>query len=171
MASKNKFFVRDDYMVGVTKNGVEFFFDKEDAHFVCSHTWHLSEINGIRYVQTGIKKDGKSTTIKLHRLVLKVNGGMVIDHVNHDGLDNRKVNLRICSHRKNMWNRTKRVIGTSRFKGVYFSDKAKRWIAQIQVEGKKKYLGIFEREEDAAAAYNEAAVFYFGEYATLNKIA
>jgi hypothetical protein len=77
-----------------------------------------------------------------------------VDHVNHDTLDNRKENLRVCSHRQNLQNMN--VKKTSKFPGVRFDHKSRRWVAQIQIEGKRKYLGQFTDERGAAKAYERA---------------
>ncbi|WP_280755930.1 HNH endonuclease [Paenibacillus sp. LBL] len=171
MRSKNRFFERDGYMVGVTKKGVEFLFDVDDFSLISQHTWCVSEVKGNRYIQTRIVRNGKETTIRIHRLILGPDNQLVVDHINHDCLDNRKENLRLCSHSKNIRNRTKRIAGTSKYKGVYFYKNLNKWKAQIEIKGKKKHLGYFENEQDAAVAYNKAAAFYFGEYAHLNHIA
>jgi hypothetical protein len=91
-----------------------------------------------------------------------------VDHINGNGLDNRKSNLRICTHQQNCENSRKRKKSFSKYKGVYWSKNAKKWVAQITIDGKSKHLGYFELEEDAAAAYDKAAVKYFGEFACLN---
>lgn len=93
----------------------------------------------------------------------------LVDHINGNGLDNRRENLRPATRSQNGGNRRKAMLATSRFKGVsrYPQDHA-RWIANIGVEGHKLYLGIFTSELNAALAYDMAARFHFGEYAALN---
>jgi len=152
-------------MIGVTKNGDKFFFDKEDLSLINKYWWHLTTSYGNKYISTRIN----NKTVLLHRLILNYPNDD-IDHINHDGLDCRRINLRVCSRSENMGNRRKKKPASSLYKGVYFYCKHGKWKAQIQVKGKKIALGTYENEINAAAAYNKAAVFYFGEYANLNII-
>ncbi|MDP3066624.1 MAG: HNH endonuclease, partial [Methanobacteriaceae archaeon] len=101
------------------------------------HTYYAT-----RNVYLGIF-DGKekTKTIWMHRLVAGTREGFVTDHVDGDGLNNQRENLRECSNRQNMQNQRKS--GTSRFPGIYWNKVAKKWIAQIRVNGKRKFLGYF----------------------------
>lgn len=93
------------------------------------------------------------------------------DHINGDGLDNRRENLRWCSHKENRRNEPKRLSGKNRFKGTSRrKHHAKPWRAQIKVNGKQIHLGHFADDIDAAKAYNEAAIKYHGEFACLNDV-
>jgi hypothetical protein len=103
----------------------------------------------------------------MHRAVLGLSAGdrTRVDHKDHDTLDNRRSNLRVSTRSQNSANQLK-TRGTSKYKGVH---KLKdRWKAQIEVDGKKRYLGSFVREEEAARAYDAAAVEAFGEFALIN---
>lgn len=103
----------------------------------------------------------------MHRLIMNTPEGMLVDHINHDCLDNRKSNLRICTHAENARNK-RPVIGTSKYKGVYWDKTNKKWEAHIRKGKDVKYLGQFKCEKKAALAYNEKAKELFGEFAYLN---
>ena len=101
--------------------------------------------------------------------------GMTIDHINGNSLDNRKENLRVATQQQQRMNSAKRVDGASRYKGVIIRNvtgrcKKTRICAQIKALGRSIYLGDFETEEEAAEAYNKAAVQYFGEFARVNSL-
>ena len=155
--------------------GQEVLVDDEDFDRVTALAWHLTvPRHGRRYVRHGdrIKTENgpKVVAISLHRFILGHKPGMVVDHINGNPLDNRKSNLRFCTHQQNNANAVKRVPGTSRFKGVtwkkpYGSHHEGRWLARIRVNGNLIYLGQFKVEEHAYAAYCKAAVKYFGEFA------
>jgi len=105
----------------------------------------------------------------MHRDVLKVGEGLVIDHVNRKGLDNRKGNLRGATHSENARNRGKlKRGGVSAYKGVCRCVGRKGWQARIKVDGKLLFLGYFREEVNAAKAYDAAAREYFGEFAGVN---
>jgi hypothetical protein len=98
--------------------------------------------------------------------------GFVVDHINGDPLDNRKSNLRVCTQAENLRNRRKRAKPTSsKFKGVsrHTISRQKPWLAKIKSDGKTIYLGTFETEEQAAEAYDRAALERFGTFAHLNR--
>lgn len=103
----------------------------------------------------------------MHRAVLKAADGMVVDHINHNGLDNRKANLRVATVAQNAWN-AKRPIGRSGYRGVSFDRRTGRWRVAISYCGKRKQLGCFRDKHEAAKAYDRAAMKYHGKFAILN---
>jgi hypothetical protein len=104
----------------------------------------------------------------LHRVILGVLQGATVDHINGNGLDNRRINLRTCTTAENAHNQVPQVGGTSAFKGVCWNRAVRKWQAQIKHGGRKKYLGVFASEQDAAKAYDVAANKYFGAFARIN---
>ena len=95
--------------------------------------------------------------------------GMVVDHINHDGMDNRRANLRAATHAQNTYHRKKRSGATkSKYKGIHWRKENKKWVARIMFEGKRIHLGSFHTEIEAAKAYDRAAKKYHGEFASLN---
>lgn len=93
---------------------------------------------------------------------------MEIDHIDRDGLNNRRLNLRLSDRSQNISNRGKPVNNKSGYKGVGWSIKSGKWTAQIIARGSRIYLGLFESPEDAARAYDEAAREHHGEFAVTN---
>jgi hypothetical protein len=103
----------------------------------------------------------------MHRLIMSPPPGMEVDHVNGDGLDNRRGNLRICTKSGNQRNqRPQSRPQSSRFKGVHRN--GRNWGAQIKVNGHKMHLGTTRIEEEAARLYDQAARQHFGEFARTN---
>lgn len=142
--------------------------DKHDYERVSELKWFAQKDHGSNrwYVISTSKPN-----IKLHRYLLNPKRTEVVDHINGDGLDNRRINLRIVSNSQNHMNMNKsKLPQSSIYKGVSWHIRHKRWIARIYHEGKRIHLGYFKSESDAANAYNKAASLYFGEYALLNKI-
>ena len=108
--------------------------------------------------------------IAVHRLIMGLRSGdrMEVDHINHDGLDNRRCNLRICTSAQNLCNRRKNCEATSQYKGVYWYGQRNKWRVDVSINGRTKYVGIFANELDAAMAYDLAAKQHYGEFAYLN---
>jgi len=120
-----------------------------------------------RRVPTG--KGGKETLVYMHQEVIKVPDGMVVDHINHDGMDNREANLRAATYSQNLYNRKKRSGAMySKYKGTHWHKLNRRWLARITFEKKTIHLGYFHSEIEAAKAYDRAAIKYHGEFASLN---
>jgi len=114
---------------------------------------------------------GERGTIPLHRFITKCPPDKEVDHINGDGLDNRRINLRICSHAENHRNLAKRAPETasSPFKGVCWDAERGKWMAKILADGHTKFLGRFDSGGEAAVAYDIEAEKIFGEFARLNR--
>lgn len=111
-----------------------------------------------------------SKNIRMHRQIMGLEIGAIVDHIDGNGLNNQKSNLRPATGFQNSRNRKKIESKTSsKFKGVFFNKIAKRWAVQIGIDKKKVFGGYFTNETHAAAAYNALAVKYHGEFARLNQ--
>lgn len=140
--------------------------DPEDEYLLAEHSWRVYGFgDGLFYVTTSV--DGR--TVYLHRLIMGEPPNDV-DHRNGDGLDNRRCNLRSTTHALNLANQRPQVGRSSRFKGVSWYRSRARWESYIKVDGKKRRIGYFADEIDAARAYNEAALEAWGEFARLNPV-
>lgn len=143
-------------------------FDDCDVDLISKYKWKVDiRPNGCVYVRA---TPGK-TKIYMHRLVMGNPKGN-IDHIDRNGLNNCRANLRICTQSQNGGNQAvrKKPGKTSRFKGVYWKPamRERKWCAQIMKSRKHIYLGAFHDEEDAAHAYDYAAVKLFGQFARTN---
>jgi len=105
-------------------------------------------------------------SVLMHRQLLNAPDGMLVDHKNGDTLDNRRSNLRLATRQQNNCNSSMQRRNTSGFKGVSWSTSSKKWKAQIQVNGKNKYLGVFETREKAHEVYASAAHELHGDFAS-----
>jgi len=128
-------------------------------------------------LRKGPERDGKQTSTLMHRVILerilgrKLEKGEQCDHINHDGLDNRRNNIRLATKQENNRNMSKsRSNKTSKYKGVYWHADRNKWRARIVINEKSKSLGYFINEKEAAKAYNNAATELFGEFAKLNEV-
>lgn len=150
----------------------EVLIDLEDAERIRQHQWHVSpRPKGLTYFRTNVYPDssGVPVTWRLRRFILSAPDGVLVDHVNPDNtLDNRKANLRLCTHTENMHNPRPIDRAKSRYKGVGWEPRWSYWRVRIVVNGKRQYIGRFDSEIDAARAYDDACRKYYGEFAWLN---
>lgn len=140
--------------------------DDEDHAALVVMKWHASGDPGRLYA---CHRVSNNETLRMHRVILGAVAGQIVDHVDGDTLNNSRSNLRLCTQRQNSCNRVRGARDgrpTSRFKGVYF-DRG-WWRAKLLVAEKQTYLGYFRTEEQAARAYDRAALLAHGEFARLN---
>jgi len=104
----------------------------------------------------------------MHRLIMNAPEGLVVDHIDRNGLNNRKCNLRLCTKAQNVQNSRPRRNRSSKYKGVFWNKLNKKWSASIHKGDKRIYLGGFDDEIEAALAYDRKAAELFGEFAYLN---
>ena len=131
--------------------------NERDWGWLSRHKWYYHKEGQSEYAQ---RRSG-CHTVRMHRVILEAPPGIEVDHRNHNGLDNRRRNLRLATKSQQRANSR----STSRFKGVSWNRWAGEWQARIQVKGKQIHLGYFKRKQDAAHAYRATARQYFGEFA------
>jgi hypothetical protein len=144
--------------------------DDCDFNEMSKFKWCAQEDDHTYYAVRSEKHIGKTKVIRMHRSILNPSDDMVIDHINGNGLDNRRENIRACSIKENCRNYKMPKTNTSGVKGAVFDKRRGKWQVHIKVDRLNKHIGYFDSLEDAAKAYNEAAKKYHGEFAKLNKV-
>ncbi len=137
--------------------------DAADYERVSQHTWTALCVGKNVYAY---RKD-RAKTIRLHQFLMNPPKGMVVDHIDGNGLNDRRSNLRVCTKQQNSFN-CRPIVGSSRFKGVHFFKPTGKWRARIRHSGHEICIGYFDDEVEAAKAYDRKAHELFGEYAYLN---
>lgn len=164
----------DDYveipLSGKYGQGRVILVDREDFPLVGASRWTgLFKHDGLFYAQRHNKDKG--TAEVMHRVILGLEkGDPKVDHVNHNGLDNRRKNLRLATNAENAAHRRKSSNSPRRFKGVSLPERCRHWRSEIRVNRQRILLGNFVTEEEAAMRYNIAARKFFGEFAALNQV-
>jgi hypothetical protein len=139
--------------------------DAADAPVVGALNWRVHEIrNDLRYA---VRTD-KGQWVGLHRFLMQPDPGMIVDHVNGDGLDCRRVNMRVTTQHGNMMNRQAAIKNATGYKGVRYRSDKRRWVANIGYRGATYHLGLFRDAEAAARAYDAKARELHGDHARLN---
>lgn len=150
--------------------GYKVLIDDEDYEKISQIEWRLSKKNiplGLFYFVKGYRINGKFIEMRLHRIVMgcQYGDGKFVDHINGNTLDNRKCNLRICSHADNIKNQKIHSNNKSGYKGVSWDIKSMKWHSRITYNKLCVSLGFFNTPQEAYAAYCEAARKYHGEFA------
>jgi hypothetical protein len=142
--------------------------------------WGASKKNHTYYAKRSYMKDGKSCVMKMHRLILGLTDPKILgEHRDHNGLNNQRDNLRVCTQQQNVCNKRSQKGSSSKYLGVCrvkYPQKRKNgevkvyeyWMALIRIKGKQTILGRFKDEKEAALAYNKAAIIHHGEFANPN---
>jgi len=144
--------------------------DADDYEQLSQYKWHVKvKSSGPYAYRTRGRKQ-----IPMHRQILNAPPGLYCDHINHNGLDNRRCNLRLCTPQQNSFNRRPLLRKascrkrTSKYKGVHWDRQKRKWRAMIRHNGRLIHIGCFDNELDAVIAYDDYAIELFGEFAYLN---
>jgi hypothetical protein len=145
--------------------------DDEDYPKLSKYKWHVLKSHGNLYARTNVGKGLHRLLPLMHTLILNTPKGKVCDHIDGNGLNNTRNNLRICSTIENHWHQChKKKESVSNYIGVYWYPRSSKWVTSIGVNGIRYFIGYYDREELAAHAYNIAAKYYFGAFAPINNI-
>jgi hypothetical protein len=149
--------------------------DEADLPLVQDYVWSAKPSKWNVYAMRGSwhPRTKRFQSVLMHRVILQdaiaaAPPGLVVDHIDGDGLNNTRRNLRLCTPRENAWNQRRRPGAGSRFQGVHWSEPHGAWTATITLDGRRVSLGMFPTEEEAALAWDEAAFQHRGEFACLN---
>lgn len=161
----NKFEINQELCIGHCDNGESFMCDKEDYDLIKDYYWKFDN-NG--YVKASTLRDGygcHKSSIFLHRLILNCSDDEIVDHINGNKSDNRRSNLRICTHSQNSMNRHTTSHNKCGKVGVTYRAYKNKYEAYIYVNGKNIYLGCYTDKDDAIKARIKAEQKYYGEFA------
>ena len=157
----NKIIKYKDCAIVFTSKDKKIFIDIEDVEKIDKYTWN---INSTGYARTEIGGRKNKISIMMHRLIMNAKDGEVVDHINHNTVDNRKKNLRICSQKDNVRYARVRTDNISGVTGVGYTKREGKWRARIHVNGSDIGLGYYNNFEDAVTARLDGERKYFGEF-------
>ena len=156
--------------IKLTKNKIALV-DNEDYESLNKYKWYASEVKGVFYAKRNVLRSNKGQeTILMHRVVLPSPIELDVDHIDNNGLNNQKSNLRVCTRSQNIMNSSLSNKNKSGYKGVSWHKGNNRYMSYIKLEYKQIHLGSFSDPIDAALAYDVAAIKYHGEFAKTNKM-
>lgn len=142
--------------------------DAADYELACRYKWHAVKPSGAYYAASSYGPKNHRSYIYLHRLLMNAPSGVLIDHIDGNGLNCTRANLRLATRSQNNSNRDKQPKNKSGYKGVSWDKVNKKWVAYIQVGNKSINLGRYATADDAARAYDAGAKKFHGEFARLN---
>ena len=153
--------------------GVVALVDDDDYEKVRVLRWYLGrEANPTNWQAVTFTRKPKRTVTALHRMVMNATPGTYIDHIDNNGLNCQKSNLRFCTQSQNVARSRRFKKFSSKFRGVYWYTSGRGWRASVKKDGKKHFAPrIYESEVEAAKAYNILAKHYHGQFAVLNDVA
>lgn len=155
--------------VEVEIKGRKVLIDECDVHLLSRGAWRTRKNCPRPYVTLNLRVGGQLVTQYLHREIMGVDKGVLVDHINGNVLDNRRCNLRIATHSQNLMNSKKKCTGrTSRFKGVGLHKSSGLWRANIRINGRLCHLGYFTSEVEAAFSYDMASLKHHGDFGIRN---
>lgn len=137
--------------------------DAGDFDLIAKYSWYIGS-NGYAVTRPWIKETKSYRSILMHRYLMNPPDRMIVDHKNRIKTDNRRKNLRVCTHKENIRNSKHRKNNTSGHRGVFLDKRTGHWVAKIMVDYKSKSLGSFDEKESAVKAYRCAAKKYFGRF-------
>lgn len=144
--------------------------DDEDYEQINQYKWQIHYVGRNCYARGNLQKVNREWKKQyMHRLIMNCPEELQIDHINHNGIDNRKRNLRICTQSQN--NRSQRSWQkktSSKYKGVCWNNYSGKWKTQIRLNNKEIHIGYYANEINAALAYDKKAEELFGKFAYLN---
>lgn len=144
--------------------------DEDDYERLSRHKWCISYSRDCYYARRSGRVSGKKITLQMHRVVLGLEYGdnLIIDHINRNGLDNRKSNLRIVSQKTNSYNCKMQRHNTSGYRGVAFCKQTGKYTSYITINGIQKHLGFYKTPIEAALAHDVASLLVYKENAIIN---
>lgn len=164
----------ENYRTISLSRGLDAIVDSSDFEWLSKYRWHAIK-NGRhspRYYATRaqhVAGEGRALTILMHRMIMgDIPKDRVVDHINGNSLDNRRCNLRLATRRQNAHNVSPHQKRKSPIKGATWSNQRQGWLARITVEGNLLYMGVFKNDVECGILYDNAARFFFGEFAALN---
>jgi len=142
--------------------------DDEDYEWLNQWKWYAVKYSNLWYAGRTLNRKNKTRMIFMHREILQSPNNQVVDHRDSNGLNNQRSNIRLCMPNQNSMNRRKQEGASSRYKGVAWHKRDKKWQCGIRYFKKSYHLGYFKSEQEAAEQYDIAAQIFFGEFARLN---
>ena len=157
--------MHDEFITVPLTQGEVAFISPEDAHLL-QYSWHVCTKR--RYACRNLPRGNKPRVSYMHREIMQPPDGMDVDHINRTELDNRRCNLRVATRGQNNSNGKLRSDNPSGFRGGGWASEFSMWRVRVKINGKEKHVGYFTDPEDAARAYDEAAIEAYGGFANLN---